>query len=320
MSQRSNQTRSPRSRAKSVHDELVRTADLILRAGEEFTEAVTDAANEAARYKARVSELEAMNRDFAAEIARFKATNEELRHLADAHKPEVDRAINARNAADRRVKNQLRVIRDLLEERKDGLANTPSYKPSLLLEDVRSPKDLGLQSTTSSPITEVRRGKQPERSLNPNRSNGASSSNTSTVRPRTREISQSTPGPSSHRSPGLLSLISSPQISVRSMRGNSGGALGAITQIRVTSPSSSGWQSDPSLDTTVHVPPEQDDAVWKLSASRPPVSAEVLSLPMSWVELQTRLDLDDDTMSSLERCVNTHRRYWKSAVYPTASV
>ncbi|KAH7914435.1 hypothetical protein BJ138DRAFT_1177355 [Hygrophoropsis aurantiaca] len=283
MSDLSTQTRrSFRSKGRSAHEELIRTAESLPRVGQQFTEALTDAATEADTYKARIRELEAKNEDL---------------QRGDTLRPEVARAIAALNEAERNIKQQKRRLQDLLEERRPGLASTPSYRPSLLLEDIHTPtrdnSDLG--STSSSPVTRRTRPERPS-----NISTTTISSTKSTIRPRILGLSQSTPGPSSLPLPSQPVFASSPRSSLRSTRTNSGRHRKVAETTKA--PSSSGQKSDPSLNTSIHVqvPLEQDDEVWQLSASRPPLSSEVLSRPMSWIELQARLEFDDETIYSLE--------------------
>jgi predicted nuclease with TOPRIM domain len=68
--------------------------------------------------RARINELESHNHEILNAAKWLRVQNSELERKADLRKPEVENAIDARNAAIRKWRRAKMVIRDLLDERR----------------------------------------------------------------------------------------------------------------------------------------------------------------------------------------------------------
>ena len=66
----------------------------------------------------RITELETEERDTSRELNGLWELNQELQQEASRSNPETERAIDARNAAIRKLNHSRKVIRDLLDERR----------------------------------------------------------------------------------------------------------------------------------------------------------------------------------------------------------
>ncbi|PFH51371.1 hypothetical protein AMATHDRAFT_59079 [Amanita thiersii Skay4041] len=203
--------------------------------------------------------------------------NAELHRKATTHKPELENAIEARDASFRKLHHARKVIKDLIEEREGMLANpgrgspTPSsgtfysprqslYSPAPTVSSSRSTSvasNRTARSTIDQKVIEVRqgsvlRGRSPSEPASPR---GSPHPHTSSPLSGRSEIpQQGSPRPQSATSTVNLSLQS------------------------------------PQTETQVK---------WSILYLRPPRIANVNHGPMNWVDLANGLNLNEDTVRRL---------------------
>lgn len=74
-------------------------------------------------WQTRLVELESQNKEYLNRANWLHQQNAQLETKVSQWKPEMDNAIDARNAAFRKLRNTRRVVRDLIEERVNYLAS-----------------------------------------------------------------------------------------------------------------------------------------------------------------------------------------------------
>jgi hypothetical protein len=79
-------------------------------------------------WQARIIELEGQNKEYLNSAKWLRQQNAELERRVSQWKPQMDNALNARNAAFRKLKNTRKVVRDLIDER----VNSPAGLSLLL--------------------------------------------------------------------------------------------------------------------------------------------------------------------------------------------
>ncbi|KAL0949325.1 hypothetical protein HGRIS_009400 [Hohenbuehelia grisea] len=195
----------------------------------------------------------------------LKQQRDELRDMAEANRPEVENAVQARNDAFKRLRNTRRFLKDILQERRDGIAflpdggddETSSQRADYEAEREHLMSTLlreGSSSSSSSP-------RAPSQAAS-ERTIKASSSNL--MRPRSQRSSSNPPASNASSSPELVRNAS---------------PLQGISSPNIISENRRGPKSH-----------------WRINFSRPPRSARII--PMG--DIQSELHLDNDEFARLE--------------------
>lgn len=279
------QARSPRSRARGVHEEWMHITDSLRRIGNELNQIVVDSVDESRAHKTRATEWETRHHDVVAENNAFRAYNEELKRLLELSQPDARNAIEGRDAAHRKLRHVRRVMRDLLVDLALDFGDSPNEDASLLLQEEPQPryKEIG---ASPSPSGQSRRN---DRSSN-------SSGSSSTPRPKSKGKERSSPQIS------MIAPISSPASTSHSRASRTGVSEVVSDLSNQQRSSESNSSSEPSVDLSVHAAKDSSSGggdIWRLTSSRSPRSAEVIC-PVDMRLLHERLDLGEDTIYSLE--------------------
>ncbi|KIL70205.1 hypothetical protein M378DRAFT_156280 [Amanita muscaria Koide BX008] len=117
----------------------------------------------------KLKQLEEDNSRLRKGVKHLGVTNAELERKVKAHKPELSRAIDARDAAFNKLRHARRVIKDLIEEKEKGEPNErPIVSPTFSTLDIlstMSPSSTSSRSSLSSQKTV--RGNSHEKAIQP---------------------------------------------------------------------------------------------------------------------------------------------------------
>lgn len=281
------QAHSPLSRVRGVHEEWLQVTDSLRRIGDELNQIVIDSVAESRTHKTQATEWETRHRDVVLENNAFRTHNEELKRLLGLSHPDAGSAIEGRDFAYRKLRHVRRVMRDLLVDLAPDFGDSPNEGTSLLLQAEPQQRYKGV-GASQYPLGQGRKNES---------SNSSGSSNT--ARPISKGKEHSSPRTS------MVVPTSSPA-SISYSRASRIGVSGVVSDLSNQQRSSgSNSLSEPSVDLSVHArknSPEGGGDVWKLTSSRSPRSAEVVC-PVDMKLFQEQLNLDEDMVYSLERCL-----------------
>ncbi|KAF8969476.1 hypothetical protein BDZ97DRAFT_246874 [Flammula alnicola] len=243
--------------------------------------------NESESWESRYENLQNSYKEAVNSAKWLRAQNADLEHKVAQHRPEMDNALSAREGAFRKLGHARKVIRDLLEERRD--MSSPRSKGSLTQEEIDQAlfdefhRDDSDSSSSSS-------GSQKTVRL------GANSSSPSHV--QVKPITS--PGPSTQRSAQLSPLLPA---SVTS-RGNI--LRDDRSESEYSSAPSEQLESSQSLIIQALSPRQSPTSsrgspeTWRIHFKKPPGTSIIQEGPITLTRLQNSLNLDDDTMNSLQ--------------------
>ena len=234
-----------------------------------------------------MADLETDKQDMSRELEGLWELNQELQETANSMQPQTERAVDARNAALRKLHHARKVIRDLLDERRVCkffifyiflFCKPGPMKQNLCMQ-------IGLVAEYEgwpSPISNVE-GREAERlhvellgSLLEGDSDSSKSSSEDTV--RAPSVVADIPEISREE----VVVMPSSKGGETSASGRELGSSGQAGRIKTTATSTS---SDP--------------GPWRIHYSRPPLSIAIACGPMPWSDLARRLSLDDAMVSGV---------------------
>jgi len=259
---------------QALRDELTGVTATLGCVHERLTEITRRLEEECVAYRAKIVALEAQNREILTAAKWLRVQNIEMERLVGQRKPEIDRAIEARDAAFRKLHHSRKVIRDLLEESKmgflsqgDSKAFRTCYHHTQAREQaenfIKSDRAVQGEDNTLSDL-------DSDDTVRLKRDMGIDLANHDGENQTSLLI-----GPSNHeqrRSEGIErnNLEASPK-------------------------------PDSKKSLSLHSRASSSDhEVWTIQYSKPPSSTELTFGPLTWDTLPVRLGLDKETMDSLE--------------------
>ncbi|KDR83925.1 hypothetical protein GALMADRAFT_686240 [Galerina marginata CBS 339.88] len=263
---------------RSIKDEIIALAgDLAQNQSrlERLVERLEQREKAAENWETRYEDLEVSHKEAVNSAKWLRAQNMELEQKLQQHRPELDRALSAREGAFRKLKHARKVIRDLLQERGDMASPLPGSPGHLTQED----------------IDEV---------LHDDYDDSSSSSSSAPDSDRTVRLSTVPPSQisSPHRTPSSLTQLS--PLSPAIIPPRSGDAPGQLTRSPTTSESLQSLQALVLSPNSSRMSPD----TWQIHFKKPPAVSVVQEGPITWTSLQNSVGLSEDTMNSLQRFAN----------------
>ncbi|KAK2466093.1 hypothetical protein APHAL10511_001735 [Amanita phalloides] len=221
-----------------------------------------------------LKQLEDDNERLKNNINRLKNVNAALQQKAKAHKPELDRAIEARDGAFRKLKHARRVIKDLIEEREkiENSQRSRTVSPALSAITIGSMKD---RSSSTSSTTSANSSADSSRTIRSRPDRGRAVDVRRLTSPRSISSMEADLFPGQ-----IVSTSEGSRSRTQSL------ARSQTTSVAPSSPRSS------SSRTT-------NESSWLIYFSKPPKSANLHRGPFSWGDLRHIFSLEDQTVSAL---------------------
>ncbi|KAJ3518057.1 hypothetical protein NLJ89_g88 [Agrocybe chaxingu] len=254
-------TTSTSASARSIQEEILDLANVLEDSQTRLRQLVLRVESQDVQtWQSRFEDMEKAHKEAVNSAKWLRAQNAELEQQLGQHRPAIDNALSAREAAFRRLKHARKVIRDLLDERRDMLSP-------------RTGGSLTQQEIDEALYDEFHRDQDSS-------SSSSDSDKTARLAPHSPSRDINTPEPSQRSYP-----VSPSQNVPMNTPLPSGSAGTSVTSIQLS-------PQRPS--------PRGSPEAMYIHFKKPPGSSALCAGPLSWEELESSLKLDEDTMNSLQ--------------------
>ncbi|KAF9464358.1 hypothetical protein BDZ94DRAFT_1307889 [Collybia nuda] len=265
-----------RQELQSIQDEVTEIAVIVSRVQQRLTDVTRRSEEHGDVWKARVIELEIQNKEYFNKANWLHQQNAHLESRVAQWKPEMDNAINARNAAFRKLKNTRRVVRDLIDERGDDPRGGTSS-----VSDAIEIKDEEITRALRDPLTNSR--------------DSMDTDSDKTVRGGRPSLPIAKSSPTTSLRSARYGGRASARSSLRSDQGGNTTHSDALSESFVATPTQSS-------DLSVHPVAESlaDRQEWRVHYSKPPASASISTGPVSHSKLVRCAIIKEETVGDLK--------------------